>query len=461
MNLGFPPVSVADWEAQIQADLKGADYEKRLVWKTPDGLSVRPYYALESMAGLVTPTDSAPAAFPFVRGDGRPWQMALPGEEPHAHVDASLFHDQGATSVEELALSLSAAVEWLAASGQPVNDAAPRLVIRYGVSSLFFLEIAKLRAARALWACAVQAFQPSDRSAADPGAAYLHIHAVTARWNKSLLDSNNNLLRATAEALAAVAGGADWVTVRPDWIDLHLARNVQLILREESHLDRVADPAGGAWYVEALTDMLAREAWKRFQQIETIGGFSAFRDSGELDALLAASRKAKETAYASRRATLAGVNNYPAPAEPAVDLPATESTWRAAGVFERIRMRTERHVAAGGKRPTVLLLEMGDLKMRRARSGFCRNFLGCAGFAVHDAVSLEPADLVILCSSDAEYPQLTPQVIARTTAPVVIAGYPKESIAALEAAGAAGFIHIGSNLADTLEAWQTRLGVAA
>jgi methylmalonyl-CoA mutase len=328
--------------------------------------------------------------------------------------------------------------------------------MRFATGGLFFLEIAKLRAARALWACAVQAFGPME-----PKAAYLHIHAVTARWNKTVLDANNNLLRATVEALAAVAGGADWLTVRPEWIDPHLARNIQLILREESHLDRVADPAGGAWYVEALTDMLAREAWKRFQQIEAEGGFAAFQQSGKLEAMLAASRKAKEQAYASRRATLVGVNNYPSPAEPLAELADHESTWRAAGVFERIRMRTERHVASGGVRPKVLLLEMGDLKMRRARSGFCRNFLGCAGFDVQEATALEAADLVVLCSSDAEYTQLAPRVIAETKAPVVVAGYPKESVAALESMGVAGFVHLGSNLIETLSFWQDKLGVSA
>lgn len=456
MNIGFPAIPVADWEAQIRTDLKGADFEKRLVWKTPDGLAVRPYYTLESLDGLTIPSDSVPGSLPFVRGDGRPWQMALPGEEPQAQIDASAFHDQGATAVEELALALAAGVEWLAESGRPVEESAPLLIVRFGVGPLIFIEMAKLRAARVLWANAVQAFGTNE-----PTAAYLRIHAVTARWNKSVLDANNNLLRATAEALAAVAGGADWLTVRPEWIDPHLARNIQLILREESHLDRVADPAGGAWYVEALTDMLAREAWKRFQQIEAEGGFRAWRESGKLDAMLAASRDAKQLAYASRRATLVGVNNYPAVSEDILDVAINDPAWRAAGVFERIRLRTERHVASGAPRPKVLLLEMGDPKMRRARSGFCRNFLGCAGFAFQDATAIEPADLIVLCSSDAEYASLAPRVIAETKAPVVIAGFPKDSVAALEAAGVSGFIHISSNLVETLALWQDRLGVAA
>ncbi|MCS7024381.1 MAG: methylmalonyl-CoA mutase family protein [Bryobacteraceae bacterium] len=455
MKLGFPAVSRAQWEAQVRADLKETDWEQRLVWKTPEGLCVRPYYTLEDMASLTIPLDSVPGVFPFLRGNGQSWRIAPAGEEPSAQIDASQFQEQGANTVEELALALAASVEWLANSEQPLHQAAQQLIVRYGVSTSFFLEIAKLRAARLLFSCAFQAFEPTD-----PAAASLHIHAVTARWNKSLLDRPNNLLRATVEALAAVLGGANWVTVRADWIEPRFARNVLLILREESHLDRVLDPAGGAWYVEALTDLLARESWKRFQELEARGGFSALRESGELEAMLTASRQAKQMAYALRRATLVGVNHYPASSEPLMELPGEEASWRAAGVFERIRMRTERHVAAGGRRPKVLLLEVGDLKMRRARSNFCRNFLGCAGFEISAGTALEPADLVVLCSSDEEYPRVIEQVVSQTRAPVLIAGYPKESIARLEAGGAAGFLYLGSNLVDTLECWQTQLGVA-
>lgn len=427
MNIEFPAVSVADWEAQIHTDLKGADYEKRLVWKTPEGLAVRPYYTME--------TAPQPLAIPRCEGDA--------GEAPTPDIDASLFHDQGATTVEELAFALAAAVEC---------DGLPALTIRYATGPLFFLEIAKLRAARVLWSCAAEALGT---------AAPLRIHAVTASWNQSALDPNNNLLRATSEALAAKIGGADWITVSPDHIDPHLARNIPLILREESHLDRAADPAAGAWYIEALTSMLAAEAWKRFQQIEATGGFRAFRDSGQLERALGASRTAKEAAYASRRATLIGVNNYPNPTEPLDQTPASTDEWRAAGIFERIRLRTARHIAAGGQCPTVLLLELGDGKMSRARAAFCRNFLGCAGFRILEASAIEPADLLVLCSSDAEYLELAPRVLSEAQMPVVIAGYPKESVAALEAAGVAGFLHLGSNLPETLTQWQNRLGVSA
>lgn len=421
----FPPVSVAEWEAQIQADLKGADYEKRLVWKTPEGLAVRPYYTMET----------APAALAL---DGlTPWEA----DAPEADIDAARFQDEGATAVEELAFALAAAVEmW----------DKPALTVRFATGPLFLLEIAKLRAARVLWSCVGAAFgrQPS-----------LHLSAVTARWNKSALDAHNNLLRATGEALAAALGGANTIAVRPEGMDPRLAHNLLLILREETHTHGVADPAAGAWYIEALTEMLGAEAWKRFQQVEAAGGFAAFEASGALERALAASRAAKDAAVATRRTTLVGVNHYPNPAESWC--PIGENGWRAAGVFERIRMRTARHVAAGNACPTVLLLELGDPKMSQARAAFCRNFLGCAGFAIRESSTLETADLAVLCSSDAEYMELAPRVLSEARMPVAVAGYPKEHVAALEAAGVAGFIHLGSNLVETLEHWQNRLGVQA
>ncbi|MBL8178634.1 MAG: hypothetical protein JNK48_28430 [Bryobacterales bacterium] len=419
MNSGFPPVSAAEWEAQIAADLKGADYEKKLVWRTPEGLSVRPYYTMET----------APAALAIESPAS--WQQG----EVAVDVDASVFADAGATAVEELAFALAAAVaDW--------KTQTP--TVRFAGGPLFLLEIAKLRAARAMF---------------ENAGLGLRIEAVTARWNKSALDRNNNLLRATSEALAAAIGGADWIRVRAAGIDARLAENILHVLREECSLGGVADPAAGAWYIEALTEMLGQEAWKRFQAIEAGGGFGSFRESGGLEQALAASRKARESAYATRRATLVGVNNYPNPGERIEAM--EEDGWRASGLLERIRLRTERHVAGGAERPTVLLLQLGDAKMSQLRAGFCRNFLGCAGFAIREGSRLEPASLVVLCGSDAEYPELAPRVLSEAQMPVLIAGYPKEHVAGLEAAGVAGFVHLGSNLPETLETWQSRLGVSA
>ncbi len=135
------------------------------------------------------------------------------------------------------------------------------------------------------------------------------------------------------------------------------------------------------------------------------------------------------------------------------------SGWRLASAFEAIRLRTERHAATTGRTPRVLLLEHGDLKMRKARAAFCLNLFGCGGFEIVRGESLADADLVVLCSSDAEYLALAQDVCPRTAAPVVVAGNPKDQIEALRAAGVADFVHVGSNAVDTLTSWQHLLGI--
>ena len=135
---------------------------------------------------------------------------------------------------------------------------------------IYFFEIAKLRAARLLWAQAVAAFDP-----ADPNSCRMHLHVRTSRLNKSVCDPYTNLLRVTTEAMSAAIGGCDTLTVEPFGFEAHLALNLQRILAEEAHLNAVADPAGGSYYIEALTASLAREAWKLFQKIESEGGYSA------------------------------------------------------------------------------------------------------------------------------------------------------------------------------------------
>jgi methylmalonyl-CoA mutase len=447
----FPPVPTEAWEAAIRADLKGADYEKKLVWKTEDGIRVKPYYRRED---LPSPSPD-PGRFPCPRGAVEPWEIATEIPTHENAIRADRFHEAGATAVQELAWSISQGVDRLASAGVPLP-----LTFVYAVGSNFFLEIAKLRAARQLWIRVVEQF-----NAQFAPAARIRVHAVTSLANKSIYDPYTNLLRATTEALSAILGCADAVTVREARFSSRLARNIQLILREEAHLDKVADPAGGSYYIEALTEALAREAWTLFQQIEGQGGFASAEASGAIAAALAASRAAKEQAVASRRRTLVGVNNYPNPAERA--LPDQDSldpsAWRLARPFEAIRLRTERHAAATGRTPQVLLLTRGDLKMRMARATFCRNFFGCAGFDILESASLEglAPDLVVLCSSDPEYPALVGEIRPLTTAPLIVAGYPKELVESIQAAGADGFVHVLSNAVETLSYWQDRLAMTA
>ncbi len=310
LNLGqdFPPVSTAVWEAAIQKDLKGADYEKKLVWRSDEGLAVRPYYRSESLSELGPQTECLPGQFPFVRGDGRAWeidQQAVPAPDA---IRADLVHEAGGDAIQQLGIALAAGVEKLAqlCEDRPVDIAAREIQFDFAVGSTYFFEIAKLRAARMLWSRAIAAFSP-----ADPKSCRMNLHVRTSRLNKSFCDPYTNVLRVTTEAMSAAIGGCESLTVQPFGFDEHLALGVQRVLAEEAHLNAVADPAGGSYYIESLTASLAREAWKLFQRIEAAGGYSKALDAGWLADEIAKTRAAREKAVSSRRKALVGVNNYP------------------------------------------------------------------------------------------------------------------------------------------------------
>jgi methylmalonyl-CoA mutase len=374
-------------------------------------------------------------------------------------VHADHVQEAGGTTTQELAFATAEALEKLVSvmgQGKSIAD-APTTVFVFAVGSNYFLEIAKFRAARLMWSAVISAFGCDDLHTAS-----VRIHARTARVNKSVLDSYTNLLRVTTEAMSAVIGGCDSLSVEPFGFDDHLALNVHRILREEAHLARVADPAGGSYYIEALTDALARDAWKLFQKIESLGGWRAAVQSEFVEQEITRAREAKLKATALRRRTMVGVNNYPNSAERVCfDSPANNNEFRLAEPFEYIRARMERHVNSGGKRPKVLLLMRGDLNMRMARANFCLNFFGCGGFALAESEEYadSDADLIVLCSSDGDYVPLAREVCKAAAVPVVVGGNPKEHIAELESLGVAGFVHILSNAVETLTYWQDRLGV--
>jgi methylmalonyl-CoA mutase len=461
----FPPVSTETWEAAIAKDLKGADYQKKLVWKTEEGLAIQPYYRKEALGGLECQLRTVPGFYPFVRGPGRPLEIAQDAKPGPKAIRADLLHEAGAHAIQELGYGIAAGVERLAAltASVPVDTIAGMIEFVFAAGPVYFMEIAKLRAARMLWAQAVLAFEPKDDSA-----CRMRLHVRTPQRNKSAYDRYTNLLRVTTEALSAVVGGCDQLTVNPFGFDAHLALNLQRILKEESHLDAVADPAGGSYYIEALTNSLARESWKLLQQTEAEGGFAQALASGSIGRALAESRAARERAYSNRRRALVGVNNYPNVKEktpgaepPPPELASPLPQVRVAEPFEKIRRRTTEHARAMGRYPKVLLLKRGDVKMRGARSNFSLNFFGCAGFDIVEAEDYEgtDADLVVLCSSDPEYLALAQEVCPKVKAPVLVAGNPKEQIEALQAAGVRGFIHIFSDAIQTLSLWQDKLGM--
>jgi methylmalonyl-CoA mutase len=401
----FPQIPTAEWQAAIRADLKGADYDKKLLWPTDDGIVVRPFYRAEDL----------PASADQSRFAGE-WQIAAVAGIPKDAIRGDLLHEQGATSVQELGYALA-------------ESQGKRNTFVFSVGTNYFFEIAKLRAARQLW----------THLSNEP----MVIWSRTSMTDKSLYDPSANLMRCTTEAMSAIFGGCDYLIIEPARFSEHLARSLGRILREESHLDAVSDPGSGSYYIESLTASIAKEAHKIYES-----GLQG------RDEAIAAARTTKEKAVAQRKITLVGANNYLDFKEtlpPDASLPA--APWRMAEPFEKIRQRVKKF----GKRPRVLLLQRGDAKMRMARANFCLNLFGCAGFEVVNSETLQPADLVVLCSSDPEYLAFAEDICKQTKSPVIVAGNPKDQIAALRSAGVKDFAYQGMDAVEFLARWQEAL----
>jgi methylmalonyl-CoA mutase len=393
-------------------------------------------------------------------------------------IHGAAFAEAGATAVEEIGFALAAGVDFLAAlaeRGVGVNRAAAALEFSFAVGSNYFFEIAKFRAFRLLWARAVESFDGTHK------AARARIAAHTLHWNKTVYDPYVNILRATTEAMAAVLGGADAVTVAPfdacyrtpDEASRRLARNTQLLLKHEAWLGRVADAGGGSYVLETITDFLSREGWRVMQSIEARGGFRRAQAEGMIAQALERGLAAREQAVALRKRVLVGTNQYANPAERALDRldeQRMHADMRGARAYEELRLRTERYAAAGGKKPRILLAEIGDFKMRAARASFAANFFACAGMEIQtrrfkkaEEIAAADADLIVLCSADVEYAALAAALMARLRAlgretPVIVAGNP-ENAEELRAAGIEDFVHVRSHPLEFLAGWQERLGI--
>lgn len=425
-------------------------------------------------AGVVTTGCDALAGFAFAN--------EVIGAAPAGFVPFTIhgeaFEEAGATAVEEIGFALAAGVDFLASMqerGETVDRAGASIEFCFAVGSSYFYQIAKLRAFRMVWSRAVESFGGTHE------AARARIAARTSTWNKTIYDSTVNILRETTETMAAVLGGADSVTAAPfdaccktpDEASRRLARNTQLLLKNEAWLGRVADAAGGSYYLESLTELVARESWRRMQEIEAQGGFRKAQAMGTIAQALTRSLAAREKALTSRRRVFVGTNQYANPSERAlgrVDEQRLDPPRRGAQMYEELRLRTERHAAAGGKTPRVLLAEIGDVKMRGARSNFAANFFACAGFEIQtrrfknaEEISAVDTDLIVLCSADGEYAGPAAELMQRLkalgrTIPVVVAGNPA-SADELKAAGIEDFVHVRSNHLEVLREWQGRLGI--
>ena len=417
--------------------------------------------------------------------------QALPNYRVLA-VNAFLFNNAGAYISQELGYALAWGNELMAKlteAGFTADEVAKKIKFNLGISSNYFMEIAKFRAARWLWAEIVAAYKPACECACKMVA-----HAQTSEWNMTVYDAHVNLLRSQTEAMSAALAGVDSITVRPfdkiyqtpDDFSERIARNQQLLLKEECHLDKVVDPSAGSYYVEVLTNSLADVAWKLFLEVEEKGGFSVAVNAGEIQNAVNASNVARKKAVATRREILLGSNQYPNFTEVAADkiqekgscccggghcgeatIPALDFS-RGASEFEALRMTTEK----SGKTPKVFMLTIGNLAMRLARSQFSANFFGCAGYKIIDNLGFDTveagveaaveagAEIVVLCSSDDEYAELAPAAYKALAgrAEFVVAGMPA-CMEDLKAVGIDQYVNVKSNVLETLKAFNVKLGI--
>jgi methylmalonyl-CoA mutase len=407
------------------------------------------------------------------------------------NINASNFTNSAADIVQELAFGISMGSEYLdqlTRRGIDANLAASKIRFCFGTGSNYFPEIAKLRAARLLWSVVTSRFLPESEASIK-----MDIHCVTSEWNKTLYDPYVNLLRTQTEAMSSILGGTDSLTVgpfnavfqHPDEFSERIARNQQLILKEEAYFDKVADPAAGSYYIENLTSLIAENAWKLFVEIEEKGGFLDCLKSGLIQSKLSESAKKRNDDLATRKTILLGTNQYPNTLEKISDTVDMQKAFgekivetdlmvdpirlsRGSRQYDILRIAVDK----AAKRPAVFLLPIGNQAMRKARSQFASNFFGCAGYHIIDNQGFDTveeavaqsigseAEIIVVCSSDEEYPIFAPEIFRRLKekAIIVIAGNPA-SIEELKSIGLENFIHIKSNLIETIKGFNKKLGI--
>ncbi|MEI6823277.1 MAG: methylmalonyl-CoA mutase family protein [Bacteroidota bacterium] len=614
----FPEVTTQQWEALINADLKGADYDKKLVWHTIEGINVKPYYRAEDLDNIAY-LNTNPAQAPFVRGnklDSNNWDIrqdvtvndiakanaiavdainkganaiglkavyvlstdnmttllkdidltkvkihfissysyvhtfdifmdylrknkidaskvkgsfnfdpfsyllthgdfyttlennmveaeylvkrcikSLPGFKVIT-VNGHYFHNAGSSIVQELAFTLASANDYLyslTSKGFKVDELTPLFQFSFAVGSNYFMEIARIRAARLLWAKIVEQYKPENDAAKQ-----IFINNTTSNWNKTVYDPYVNMLRAATEAMSAAIGGADSICVTPfdapfkdedDFSD-RIARNQQIILKEEAYLDKIVDVSAGSYYIENLTDSIANYSWELFKKVEELGGFAEAVKAGFVQDEVIKTAQQRDMDIANRKVTILGTNQYPNLLENMLDKiqdsnDDTEdkpskykklTAYRGSEAFEDLRLATEIFVEEGNKKPAVFMFTYGSLAMRKARATFATNFFGCAGYDIIDNAGFKTieegikealdskAEVVVICSSDEEYVEIVPAIAkglkdANDEITLTVAGYPKEHIEAFKAAGVDDFIHVKTNLITSLNEYHKALGI--
>ena len=365
---------------------------------------------------------------------------SLPGFRTIA-INAEIYNDAGANAIQELAFSFAKAVLYirqLQDKGLDINEIAKRITFRYSIGPNFFMEIAKLRAARMIWAKILEEFGAGEES------RKMYIHARTTRTNKAKLDTYVNMLRVTNESLAAVIGGCDALHCgnfdesfgSPEEFSRRVARNTQIVLQEECNLTDIIDPAGGSWYVESLTIETARKAWDLFKEVESLGGMEEAVKQGFVIDKINETAAQRVKNLESRKDILLGVNKYPNMEEKAVKtkqcdiekiaslikgqtakgidtieitmnsvmealksgnsvtalLDAITKNSKAESIakhleklhipeaFEKLRTKSEEYKSKAGNYPKIFLTTMGPVAKHKARADFSADFFRTGGF---------------------------------------------------------------------------------
>ena len=426
----------------------------------------------------------------------------------HAHLPAftalgvvtHAYHNAGASAVEELGTALATGLAYLRTLGEhdfDIDTAASQIAFHFSIGGNFFVELAKFRAARITWARIVAEL------GGKPASQAMRQHARTGIFNKTRHDPCVNILRTTTEALGGVLGGIESLTIgtydecvrQPDELARRVARNTHIILQEECELTSVIDPSGGSWYVEKLTDDIARKSWEFFQKIETQGGAAAAIQNGFIQDSIATTRKGREKLLGQRRVSLVGTNQYPnihekplaSPTPPAsatapkkTDTTAKETApalpdTRLATRYEQLRAAATAYKARHGHGPQIHLANIGPLRRHKARADFTRGFFETGGFEIAgsegstDATTIantaiaSGAQLIVICGHDEDYLTQVPLIAQsiKARAPqltLILAGNPGENEAAFKAAGLDTFIFVKSDNYDTNRQFLQKLG---
>ena len=416
-----------------------------------------------------------------------PWSRQVPGLSlMTCHGEA--YHDAGASAVQELACTLATGAEYLRAlveMGLDPAQAAAKIELSFAVGSRMLMEVAKLRAARLLWATVTGAF-----GAPCPAV----IRARTSAWSQTVRDPWVNMLRATVQTFAAVVGGATRITVAPfdhavgvpDAFSRRLARNTQIILRDESFLDRVVDPAGGSWAMEALTDRLGREAWALFQEVERRNGMCAALEEGFVQGEIERTADQRRRSVARRAEPLVGVSVFPDPDEkplptarregakprrgvgPAGRQPGEIPRWRAAEAYERLRDAADAHRERTGELPRAFVAAWGNPGKLRPRIDWAAGALRAGGFGIEgdsvfasaaeaaEAARASGLELTLACAADEAYGEGLPVLRDRLGAErrIVVAGSPPE-----QPDPGVLYLHRKTDLVSALDELHRALGV--